>query len=700
MRKNLLAVSALFVLSPSFAFAAEDQNDIQTLDSIVVTATRLEEKSFDVPTPVEVVSSESLKIYNSATVAQPLESLPGVSVAGAGFWNVIPVIRGLGGNRVLVLIDGDRESNLWAGRSPLVPFIDVENVERIEVVKGPASVLYGSDALGGVVNIITETPSFYGEERWFFKNSVEGRYSSVDNGKYGRYAISGGGYGLGLNLAMSKRDANDYKDGSGDKVKNSQFDSWNLDFKTRYQISDDHVVSAAFRSNNIDDLGVTKKTNAPYSHFTKFDTNTYKLGYHGLKMGLFQDVQVKGWYVDQKRIYKGDINSQKNPVYMLKENDIATSVLGSSMQTTIDLNDYNRIVTGFELIHENTDADEQIIIKKDGNNRTVKAMNFKSLPKADRDHFGIFGQDEITLNEDVTILAGLRYDYFISDADDSPFTATVYDKDGRSVLKSKTTINQFGRNTDDAVSFNLGLLYALNKHLHLSSNISSGFRAPDIFERYSTRSSSYMVIGDPNLDPEYSYNIDAGAKVEFPRVRGSFSGFYCRVDDYIDLANTGKLFAGMETREYVNVSDAELYGFDGSLEFDVLEELILFGNLAYVEGRDRGSDAHLNSIEPINGLLGMRWQDKTAKGIKYWFELSSSMYARQDHVAAKEKETPGYVLCNMRSGVSFDYAGLQDITLTLNVENLFDKEYRSHLNTADFYNNPGLNVVTALKVSF
>lgn len=86
--------------------------------------------------------------------------------------------------------------------------------------------------------------------------------------------------------------------------------------------------------------------------------------------------------------------------------------------------------------------------------------------------------------------------------------------------------------------------------------------------------------------------------------------------------------------------------------------------------------------------------------MKYWLELSSSMYDSQDHVAAKEKETPGYALCTFRSGVSFDYAGFQGITLTLNVENLFDKGCRSHLNTGDFYNNPGLNVVTALKFSF
>ncbi|MCD6387925.1 MAG: TonB-dependent receptor [Desulfobulbaceae bacterium] len=221
-----------------------------------------------------------------------------------------------------------------------------------------------------------------------------------------------------------------------------------------------------------------------------------------------------------------------------------------------------------------------------------------------------------------------------------------------------------------------------------------------MFERYSTRSSTYMILGDPDLDPEYSYNFDAGFKVDFSRLRGSFSGFYCRVEDYIDLANTGRIFAGRETREYVNISDAELFGADGSLEFDLIERLILFGNLAYVEGRERHSHDRLNFIPPLNSLLGMRWRDEVAKGVKYWLEFSSSLYDHQDHPAQGERETAGYALCNLRSGVTFDYAGLRDITLTLNVENLLDKEYRSHLNTEDFYNDPGLNVVTALKFSF
>ncbi|MCD6292543.1 MAG: TonB-dependent receptor, partial [Deltaproteobacteria bacterium] len=546
----------------SLTFTVNPLKAATTIDELVVTATRMEEKGFDVPTPIEAVLSEALMINSPATVAQSLAELPGVSISNGGFWNSVPIIRGLGGSRVLVLIDGDRENNLWAGRSPLTPFIDLGNVEQIEVIKGPASVLYGTDALGGVINVITKMPDFAKSEKWTFLNSVEGRYSSVDEGWFGRYALSGGGYGFDFELAISGRDADDYEDGSGDQVENSQFRSQTLDFKGRYFINDDHELNMVIRVNDIDDMGVPKKEGARYSHFDRFDTDTYKLAYHGRNLGWLKDLQIRAWYVDQERSYEADIPSLAKPIYKLKSNEFETSALGTSLQGQIDFSRNNRLIVGCEFVSEDADGDEYITVKKNKKDIKIKELTFKPIPDCDRDHFGIFAQDEIIFSGNFTVLAGLRYDYFTADADDAPFMTDVYDKKGKNIIKSKTTINRFSQESDDAITFNLGLLYALNEQIHLTGNLSSGFRAPDMFERYSTRSGSYMIIGNPDLDPEYSYNADFGFKFNYSRLRGSCSGFYNRVEDYIELANIGDKFAGMEARNYINVDDAELYGAD------------------------------------------------------------------------------------------------------------------------------------------
>ncbi|MBW2187865.1 MAG: TonB-dependent receptor plug domain-containing protein, partial [Deltaproteobacteria bacterium] len=221
--KWAIALIILLLCTPLLANASE-QIPISIMDEVVITATRLEERRFDVSTPTEVVTADTLTRNNPATAAQPLAELAGVSLSSAGFWNTIPVIRGLGGSRVLVLIDGDRENNLWAGRSPLTPFVDITNIERIEVVKGPASVLYGTDALGGVINVRSKQTDFAEANEWSFLNNIESRYSSIDEGWLGRYALSGGGYGLDFSLSVVGHDAKSYEDGDGDEVENSQFE--------------------------------------------------------------------------------------------------------------------------------------------------------------------------------------------------------------------------------------------------------------------------------------------------------------------------------------------------------------------------------------------------------------------------------------------------------------------------------------------
>lgn len=696
LRQVYVVAFLFFGLFPLDAAHAAEQ-----LPEMVVTATRMEEKGFDLPTPLEVVSQENLEMCSPATAAGALDELPGVSMASTGYWETTPVIRGLGGSRVLVLIDGDREANLWAGRAPLVPFIDAGSIERMEVLKGPASALYGTDALGGVVNIITKKSNRAKNKEFSFDNTLEGRYASVDNGWFTRYALAGGGQGVDFNLGVSKRTSEPYRQGDGGRVANSQYDGWNVDLKGAYLINDNNDISASYRNSRIDDQGVPQKNLAPWSHFTKFYTDAYKMGYHLKEAGFLKDLRIKGWYDDQRRIYDGNIHSDTNPMYALKGNTIDTSVAGASVQGRIDPAEANRLIFGLEYFQEKTDSNEEQITRRDAGNTLAKITRFKPVPVSKRDHFGIYAQDEAFIGSRWTLLGGMRYDYFASDADDVTLTIVNYNAAGTVITSTKADTNRFSRETDDAVTLNVGALYALTDQVHLTSNVSTGFRAPDVFERYSTRGGSVILIGDPNLKAERSWNIDGGVKMDFARARGALNAFYNRVDNYIDLVSSAVKFAGIDTKRYGNVADAELYGADGSLEYDIIRRLTAFGNIAYVVGRDAHTGNRLNAIPPLNGKLGLRWKDDWSGKAKYWLELGSDIYARQGDPAPGEAETPGYALFNLRTGVKFTYGMLKDVTLTLNVENIFDTKYRSHLNLADFtIYEPGINVVTGVKFTF
>ncbi|PXF58395.1 MAG: hypothetical protein C4B58_06720 [Deltaproteobacteria bacterium] len=146
----------------------------------------------------------------------------------------------------------------------------------------------------------------------------------------------------------------------------------------------------------------------------------------------------------------------------------------------------------------------------------------------------------------------------------------------------------------------MGFLYALNTNVNLTANANSGFRAPTVMELYAIRwgtESAYW--GNPDLDPEYSYNFDLGAKLNYQKSRGMFNIYYNQVKDFIDTrVFPDEMWMGKPKEKYINISDAELYGFEASAEHDLLTWLMLFGNIAYVAGEDTDSDDYLSSIPP------------------------------------------------------------------------------------------------------
>lgn len=606
-------------------------------------------------------------------------------------WEAIPVIRGFGETRTLVLIDGDRQNNLWAGRDPLTPFINVAEVERIEVLKGPASVLYGSDALGGVINFITRKADYAQLDTWTFKPEAGVTYSSTDEGWTGNMALSGGGQGFDFRIDASTLDHENYTDGNGDEVANSQFEAQSIGIQGRYQISDEQEISLSFRHNDIDDMGVPQKDNAPWSHFTKFDADTWKAAYTARNLGIIEELQLKGWLVDQERVYDGRIDNIEKNMYTLKSNTIATGAKGSALQLTFSPAEGNTLVTGMEYIYEDAASSEEQVKKSLVNDTVKQYVYFPPVSDAHRNHVGIYAEDKHAFSNGSVLMAGIRYDYFNADADPALFR--IENADGS--LQSEDT-NVFNEKSDQAVTASLGYLYPLNRNLNLTTNLATGFRAPDIFERFSTRGGNPIIVGTPDLEPEYSWNIESGLKLKSGSLGGSFSLFYAWVDDFISLKDTPDiLFNDTPTMTYVNIPEAELYGFDGGLTWTPTEHLSLFGTVASVIGKNTTDNQRLSSIPPLNGTLGIRWEDQLNTRSDWWVELSSELYDDQESTAPGETATPGYALINLRSGIRYN----KDIKFSVAVDNLFDRTYRNHLNMADFLYEPGINIKTSLNVA-
>ncbi|RXK88239.1 TonB-dependent receptor [Chlorobaculum sp. 24CR] len=687
VKRHLKALAALMLLATPTA-RAESPNHHQS-GEIVVTATRTPEDPWSLPENIETIPQETIREESVESIAGLLDNASGVTINGSGLWETIPTIRGFGSNRVLVLIDGDRESNLWAGRDPLTPFIDTGTIERIEILKGPASVLYGSDALGGVINIITRQPAFTESGAWQFKPSATVGYSSNDNGKYGNLVLDGANESVAIRLEASSRDHGSYKDGNGERVANSQFEGMNYGLSARWKIDERNELSASYRRSDIDDMGVPQKDGAAWSHFTTFETDTWKIGWHATDLGPVADLQLRGWIVDQKRVFDGNITSSDGTKYSLKGNTIGTGARGASLQLTFEPGEDNTLVGGIEYVREEAQSSETASTFKVSNDALVQVLTFPPVsPDAHRNHVGLFVQDSQRFNSGALLTGGVRYDYFAADAEDAVFTKTTSGG-------TTTATNVFSDKSDGAVTASLGYLHPLSSHLNANINLATGFRTPDLFERFSTRGSNPIILGNPDLEPEYSWNIDGGLKMKSETVSGVVSLFYSRVDNYIDLLAQTETFNGVPTEKYVNIPEAELYGFDASASWQVSDHLTLFGGISSVIGRNRDSDQRLSTIPPTNGKVGIRWDSSYASSGSWWFEINSELYADQNHPAEGEEATPGYSLVNLKTGIRFS----QNVTLALAVNNLFDRTYRNHLNMADFLYEPGINVKTSLSVT-
>ena len=202
-RLSLPMVLLFFVLyNPSPATADEDVSsrtdttDARTyfLKGTVVTANRYEQRPFEVSQPITLFSPEDIRGLSPAIVPDLFRNVPGVEINDAGPFRTRPVIRGVFGNRVLVLVDGERLNNTRQS-SPAgaqLSLVDIGQVERVETLYGPGAVLYGSDALGGVINIITKSPiTESAPESFKPRGSAEVRYSTVDEQKKGRLELGG-----------------------------------------------------------------------------------------------------------------------------------------------------------------------------------------------------------------------------------------------------------------------------------------------------------------------------------------------------------------------------------------------------------------------------------------------------------------------------------------------------------------------------
>ncbi|MBI4719913.1 MAG: TonB-dependent receptor [Chitinivibrionia bacterium] len=685
LRKLPLILGSLFVLADIDMAAGEEPD-------ITVTATRGEAESFYVPQSVSIVTGEKIVERNARTTPEALQEEVGILVQETAYGHGSPFIRGLTGKHTLILVDGIRFNNstFRFGPNQYLNNIDPAVIDRIEVVRGPASVLYGSDAIGGVIHVITKRREDFSSPR-DIDGALTGWYGSSDNSEAGRVEVNGNFRNFGLIGGKSYRDFGDLQGGKNTGLQeNTGYQENDGDLKLQYRIAPDREIVAAYRRVHQMDVPRTDKFVYNNESFV-YDPqiwNAFTVAYEmrgpgsppeGLKMTFSLNQQIEG------------IERQKFGSTTLRRYRDAVDTWGLSLQREDSWGNGHSLTYGMEYYADSVDSGRTDINLTTGT-AAPKAGNFPD--DARYDQWGIYLQDEMSVTERLSSILGLRY----------------------SQAKVEATLPAaYGRFEDayDDVTASLGLLYALTPNFHGVVNVARGFRAPNlddttVLEKVTNEG---IDVPSPGLEPEKSVNSEIGVKAEFSTAGGSLFYFYNDLRDliergpgiyngqtYLDENGNGAEDPGEAVRQKFNIGEAYIQGVEAEGWYQVTPGWSLRGNLSWIYGQDRENREPLSRIPPVMGSAGLRW--KAVSG-RYWGEYDARFAGEQDRLSSRDRTdpridlegTPGWTTHGLQGGADFRRLG----KVTLGVENIFNRDYRIHGSGIDA---PGIHFTAGYTVTF
>lgn len=635
--------------------------------------------------PVSIVRKAEMLQTTATNIVDLLSRQPGVSQISTGPAVSKPVIRGLSFNRVVVINDGIRQEGQQWGEEHGVE-IDELSVTRAEILKGPASLIYGSDALGGVVNFITNTPVPEGVIRGSILTNIQTANNLAGiNGN-----IAGNQNGFNWNLYGTHRSARDYQNRFDGRVLNSRFKENNfggyLGLNKRWGYS--HLIFSGFNQ----DLGLveglrddntgeflaypespleriatsadfeSRTPQTPYQnvrHYKLSSENSFNVGRSRLKLNVGYQNNLRKEFADPEKPGEPELFFDLKTINYNVQFALPTK---AEWQTTFGIG-------GMRQTNENR-GEETLI------------------PEYSLFDIGAFGFIQKYYGK-TTVSGGLRYDYRLIDS-----------KEGMEGTAIK--FEPFRRKFYN-FSASAGVSYHPVDFLTLKGNVSRGFRAPTLTELASNGAHEGTVrfeYGLRDLKSEKSFQVDAGVDVAYEHFHFSLSGFYNRITDYIfyrrlqSMAGGDSLIIdGSETFEAFQYgqNNATLTGLEMQLDFHPhpLDWLHFENTISYVRGifgeKLDGSD-NLPQIPHARWISELRGDFlKKGKALRNFYVMleTNAAFAQDKPFFAynTETQTPGYVLLNAGLGTEFvSSKGTTWASLHFSVNNITDKAYQDHLN--------------------
>ena len=697
---------------------------------ISVTGTRTPREIKNVPASVNVIGQEEIIERGSTELkdifrydaAVDLKSESDTLFSNYGQGDVS--IRGFSGNRILMQRDSIRLPAVYTFGSSYTIYrsemIDFNALKGAEILKGAASSLYGSDALGGVVTFQSLFPEDILEGNENTKFDTINNYSSFNEGYSSvlRYAGRDDNSGLEGVIVMTKTSANEPKVKADKKYINDvSSDGFNI-YTNIVKNFDDYTRGNLIIENvNKDTNTKVKEENLPSSSYTSAIEDR-KVERTMISASYEFDNPESDNFVDYLKftIYSQDAYSEDDsnldvasstsrgvttPAHQLKNDyDLKDNSYGANVQLRSDLFESNvnhRLTYGVDY-SLTSNSRKRSKIQSGGVTATTTV---KDSPDSDTTLLGIYLQDEISFdNSKWEIIPGIRFDYYDLDST----VDSIY-------LQSSKSENPVDINKE-VFNPSLSVLYKANDNITLYGKYNKGFRAPQYSEintTFGNLAHYYYIVNNPDLKSETSDNYEIGINGSYPKfdfgINGFFSKFDNRIDSYTRIANDSQ---GYYRYQFQNKDQAEMYGIELNSNYNFNAEpsgFSLINSIAWTEGNDTSTSDYvpLTSIDPFKAIFGLRYDSDSEK----W---SSELIATYTGVAKTSSSNTYFV---PDASTIFDaitnYNVNDRLSLDVGLYNIFDTKYYNYQTVKtesptaadlDKFSEPGTNVKVGFKFVF
>ncbi|MDD8026439.1 MAG: TonB-dependent receptor [Acidobacteriota bacterium] len=632
---------------------------IRQNEEIAVTARRYPELLAKIPAAQTVVSANALAERMAANITESLTGIAGLAPLGSGGFSLVPSIRGLARNRILLLFDGCRiVSDRRTG--PNASFVSPEDLERIEILRGPASIFYGSDAIGGVVQMFSAEPRS--------EDGIGGRvhtgYGSVNGETAYGLSLSGRQGAWGFYVSGQGLQADAYQSPRGE-VAQSQYGQNGVFGKIVYE-TEARRVGLSFLGGRGTDIGKPTQTSATKpTWYPRENQNLVHLSWQEKSFAggelSFRAYADPNFLETRAQTIAGTGYVSKDSFSRTESTDYGAQLsfvrsLGRALRLTAGIDYFGRHGVQADLREESFDALGAL----------TKSYEETAYDGGRRRDVGLFFSADYTGIRGFDLVGGARWDSIVQSARPGG---------GETELESRQT----------PVTGFLAASYRLTSRLFVFLDAATAYRTPGLSELFYTGITGRgMIIAEPDLTPERSLNWSAGLKWIGGRVYAAVYGFHCAIDGLID-----RILVAPQTYAYRNVDKARIRGVELEAEIHPSADWMLFGSFALLDGQSLTTDEPINDVPPARLTLGGR----IFCG-RFSAEASALIQDRKDDPGPAEISIPSYGVFSLKA----DYY-LHPVRIFLVVGNLGNRTYIARPDP-DAMEEPGRGVKIGARWSF